>query len=100
MFFLSLLASLEFLFIPSTAQFQRPLPYSALPCDLNYNTTSYSDYLRVKALDLAGSELNTSGVFRKADNYNGYPVYRKEFLYKQILKPRMIFLVRKKVEVS
>ena len=61
-------------------QFQ-PTSFPQLPCDVNYNSSQYPDFLRVKAEDLASNELNITGVFRRTSSYNGFPVYRKDFLY-------------------
>jgi len=85
---LSLISSI---LITVNSQFRTQLPYTAFPCDLSYNTTAYPSYIMVDATDLAGNNLNTSGVFRKGDNVNGYPTYRKPFLYLERPRPRVLF---------
>ena len=62
------------------AQFQ-PTSFPQLPCDVTFNSSQYSNFLEVIATDLANNELNITGVYRKSSTYNGFPVYRKEFLY-------------------
>eukprot|EP00092_Neocalanus_flemingeri_P028493 GFUD01030943.1.p1 GENE.GFUD01030943.1~~GFUD01030943.1.p1 ORF type:complete len:435 (-),score=97.54 GFUD01030943.1:70-1374(-) len=80
-----------FLLSLAQSQFQPPVSYSTFPCDLSYNTSLYPANVRIEATDLAGNELNTTGVFKKTGTFNGYPVYRKQFLYLDKSEPRMIF---------
>ena len=77
--------------VTTLAQFQPQLPYTAFPCDLSYNTTAYPTYIMVEATDLAGNVLNTTGVFEKTDSVNGYPAYRKPYLYLEKAQPRLLF---------
>lgn len=75
---------LPYLFLLSShivvGQFQAT-SFPQVPCDVNYNTSLYPRYLQITAEDLANNQLNTTGIFRKTPTYNGYPVYRKDFLY-------------------
>ena len=62
------------------AQFQAT-SFPQVPCPVTYNASLYPSVVRMRAENLASTSLNKSGIFKKSSNYNGFPVYRKEFLY-------------------